>query len=198
MRKLFEYLLAQQRRHRPLGGVGMLLRETEEGTLHSSLSTPGGPEGAAAAADPDITFFLSDATTSDGDPPVTTNKVFVADGKISGEFPSGMGTGEYILDLDDPADALIYAGVTFDPTSLAITSRFLGVSGSGDFPESRVDAVDGGFLYWLLGFTFFDEDDAFRIVMNRTGDIEVIFSYGGNNGQPALFVWPDIGALALP
>jgi hypothetical protein len=195
MRKLFEYLLAQQRRYRPLGGIGMLLRESEEGTLHSALTTPGGP-GGAAADDPDITFFLSDASTSDGD--VVSNKVFVADGKINGEFPDGMGTSEYILDLADPADSLIYAAVTFDPTTLAITSRFLGVSGSGDFPESRVEDATHGFLYWLLGFTFFDADDAFRIVMKRVGDIEVIFSYGAVSGQPALIVFPDIGGLALP
>lgn len=151
----------------------------------------------SGGGDPDITFFLSDATVTEGDPPALSNKVFVADGKIDGAFPAGMGTSEYILDLPSPADSLIYAGVTFNPTTLAITSRFLGVSGSGDFPEPRVESLTEGFLYWLLGYTFFDVDDAFRIVMVRTGDIHTELIYGADAGKPALWAGDENGWLDL-
>jgi hypothetical protein len=168
-------------------------QRTPGGTIIRAKFNPSG-----AGEDPDITFFLSDASTSEGDPPVVTNKVFVADGKISGAFPSGMGTSEYIIDLADPSDSIIYAGITFNPTTLSIDSRFLGAASSGDFPLSRIDDTTHGFAYWQLGFTFFDVDDVFRIVMSRVGDIEVIFSYGAVSGLPALIVFPDIGGLALP
>ena len=182
MRKLFEYILKQQRRQRPLTGIGMALRETDEGTLHNAIPSPGGP-GEAAQEAPDITFFSSDATTTEATE--TSNKVFVSDGKINGEFPDGMGSEEYIIDLADPSDSLIYAAATFDADTLDITSRFLGVSGSDDFPESRIDE-GGGFLYWLLSFTFFDDDDDFRVVVTRCGNINFDFSYGAFNGALAL------------
>jgi hypothetical protein len=147
-----------------------------------------------SAGDPDITFFLSDATETEGDPPEESNKVLVADGKIDGEFPDGMGSSEYILDLETPEDSLIYAGATFNPETLAITSRFLGVSRSDNFPEARIDE-EGGFLYWLLGYTFFDDDEAFRIIMVRTGDIHTELIYGSSAGQPALWAGDEIGWL---
>lgn len=151
----------------------------------------------SGAGDPDITFFLSDATVTEGDPPEENNKVLVADGKIDGEFPAGMGSSEYTLDLENPGDSLIYAGITFNPTTLAITSRFLGVSTAADYPESRVESETEGFLYWLLGFTFFDSDDDFRITMVRTGDIHVELIYGALNGKPALWAGDENGWLDL-
>lgn len=146
---------------------------------------------------PNITFICSDATVNEGSPPVPSNKVLVADGKIDSQFPSGMGFGEYILDLADPSDSLIYAAATFTPTSLALTSRFLGVSGSGDFPESRVESATEGFLYWLLAFTYFDGDGVFKVVNVRVGDIYTELIYGSQNGQPALWAGAQIGWLDL-
>lgn len=163
-------------------GYGIRKRVGPGGVVLSVDKFPAAP---AAQGDPDIAFFISDASTTEGEPPVISNKVFVADGKINGTFPSGMGTSEYTLDLDNPADSLIYAGATFNPETLALTSRFLGVSDSPGFPESRVDE-EGGFLYWLLGFTFFDVDDDFRVVMTRVGDINFELVYGSMNGRPAL------------
>ena len=155
---------------------------------------------AEIASRPDISFLLEDATTSEGNPPATSNKVLVHDGQINGDFHSGMGDGNYVLDLPDPSDSLIYAAITFTPESLAITSRFLGVSGSGDFPESRVDE-DGGFLYWLIGFTYFDDADAFQIHQSKVGDINFAFTYGALNGKPALLPvdsgpgWIDLDSI---
>lgn len=148
------------------------------------------------ASVPNITFICSDATVSEGSPPMPSNKVLVADGKIDGQFPSGMGFGNYTIDLADPSDALIYAGATFNPTTLALTSRFLGVSSSGDFPESRVESDTSGFLYWLLSFTYFD-GEMFKVVNVRVGDIYTELIYGAQNGQPALFAGAQIGWLDL-
>lgn len=125
-------------------------------------------------------FILRNASTSDGGAAVK-----VLDGKLNGEFPSGMGFGDYVLTITNPEDSLIYVGATFNVETLAITTRFLGVSTAADFPESRVDE-DGGFLYWLIGFTYMDED-SFKIWQSRIGDINFDFSFGvDNGGRPAL------------
>lgn len=137
---------------------------------------------STGVAVPNIAFILSNASTSESG--TTVNKVKVFDGKINGVFPSGMGFDNYVLTISDPADAIIYAGATFNPSSLAITSRFLGVSTASSFPESRVDET-GGYLYWQLGFTFLD-DDTFTIVSTRVGDINFELVYGSMNGLPAL------------
>lgn len=176
----------------PIGKVNASYSGTEIITVPVRLGA-----GSGSSEDPDITFFLSDATVTEGDPPEVSNKVLVADGKIEGEFPAGMGLSEYTLDLATPEDALIYAGATFNPTTLAITSRFLGVSTAAEYPEGRVESETEGFLYWLLGYTFFDSDDVFRIVMVRTGDIHVELIYGAHAGQPALWAGDENGWLDL-
>lgn len=136
---------------------------------------------------PKIAFIVSNATVFEGDPPVESNKVLVKDGKINGNYPTGMPSNDtYTIDLADPADSLIYAGITFDPTTLAINSRFLGVSDSANFPESRVESDTSGFIYWLLAFTYFDVDGNFKVVNSRVGDINFSFSYGASGGAPAL------------
>lgn len=155
---------------------------------------------ARAAGIGNVSFALSDATiTVDGEP---SNRVLVNDGKINGTFPSGMGFGNYILDLVDPSDSLIYAGVTFNPTTLAENSWFLGVSGSGDFPESRIESATEGFLYWLLGFTYFDDGGNFVVWNDRLGSIHFAFTYGVTNGARGLLPidtgpgWLDTDAIA--
>lgn len=144
---------------------------------------------------PNITFLVSDASNVvNGEP---NNRVLVADGKINGQFPAGFGAGNFILDLNNPEDAQIYFGVTFNPTTLAITSRFCDESTSTDFPESRVESPTEGFLYWLQAFTYFDAGGVLQIRNVRAGDINFEFSYGANNGQPALLVDSDPGWLDL-
>lgn len=151
---------------------------------------------------PNISFLLQDATTTEGDPPEETNKVRVYDGKVNGQFPAGMGTGfDYVLDLADPSDSLIYVGVTFNPTTLLETSRFLGVSTAADYPEGRVESATEGFLYWLLGYTYFDADGAFVVWQSTLGNINFAFSYGSYNNKPALLPidsengWLDLEAI---
>lgn len=155
----------------------------------TETATTTAEEQAAAASVPDIAFYLSDATEGD------TAKVFVADGKVDGTFPDGMGGGDYVLTPGDPADAIIYVHATFNPETLELTSRSLGISAAADFPDSRVDE-EGGFLYWQLGFTFLD-GDTFRVVVTRTGDIHVELLYGAYNGKPALWAGAEIGWLDL-
>lgn len=141
-------------------------------------------EDAAAAAIPNIAFLLENASNIvDGEP---NNRVNVLDGKINGQYPIGMGFGEYIIDLSNPEDAIIYVGITFNPTTLEITSRFLGESTAALFPESRVESATEGFAYWQLGFTFFDADGAFTIWQTKLGNIDFEFVYGALNGKAAL------------
>lgn len=131
-----------------------------------------------------IAFQLTDASNIVGDTP--NNRVKVFDGKINGDYPIGMGFGNYILDLSNPEDAIIYAGITFNPTTLVITSRFLGESTASAFPESRVESATEGFIYWQLGFTFFDGNGTFTVWQTMLGNIDFELVYGSFNGRPAL------------
>lgn len=145
---------------------------------------------------PNITFLVSDASNVVAGQP--NNRVLVADGKINGQFPAGFGAGNFILDLNTPEDALIYFGVTFNPTTLAETSRFCAESTAADFPESRVESVTQGFLYWLQAFTYFDANGTFQIRNVRAGDINYQIIFGSQNGKPALLpVNSDPGWLDL-
>ena len=137
----------------------------------------------AGGAFPNISFLLSNASVTENNE--TTYRVGVYDGKIKGEFPAGMGFGGYELDIDDPSDAIIHAGITFNPDTLAITSRFLGVTTAADFPESRIVSDTNAFLYWQIGYAYLD-GDTFRVVNTLLGNIDFVFSYGEDGGFPAL------------
>lgn len=144
-----------------------------------------------------ISFLLRNASIVVAGVPTKRVKVF--DGKINGQYPSGMGFGNYILTISTPSDAIIYAGLTFNPTTLAITSRFLGVSTAAAFPISRVDSATEGFLYWQIGFTYLDANGAFTIWQTKLGNIDFAFTYGAFNGAPALLpVDSQPGWLAIP
>lgn len=140
----------------------------------------------AAVVFPQISFLMSDVSTSTGTPPVVTNKVKVLDGKVNGTFPAGMGFGNYVLTIPHPESSLIYVGLTFNPTTQAITSRFLEVDQYSTPPVSRIDSLTSGFLYFLIGFTYLDSGSAFKIWQTRLGDINFAFNYGEYNGLPAL------------
>jgi hypothetical protein len=190
LREVIEKLFRELTSRTPVEGLGIYIDRTDNGSVISAASQPGGKASAAAAAaanDPDISFFLSDASVTEGDPPETSNRVLVADGKINGEFPSGMGVGQYILDLDDPADSIIHAIITFDPDTLDILSRDLAAAGSGALPTPGIDPdTNIGTFIVMLGFTYFDSDDVFRVTNTHLGHIDFELVYGALNGQPAL------------
>lgn len=170
-------------------GVGIRKRVGENTFI---LSVDARSSRSGGANDPDIAFFLSNATTSEGDPPEESNKVEVADGKINGQFPSGMGgpgSDPFILDITDPADCIIYAEITFNAESLEITSREINQSPAGSIPESGIDGGTGSFIV-MLGFTFFDSDDEWRIINTHLGNIDFVISYASNLGKPALVALP--------
>lgn len=141
-------------------------------------------EASIGEAVGNIAFRLTDASNTVAG--VENNRVKIFDGKINGQFPAGMGFGNYIIDISTPEDAIIYVGITFNPTTLAITSRFLGESTAALFPESRVESATEGFAYWQIGFTFFDANGAFTIWQTKLGNIDFEFGYGALNGKAAL------------
>lgn len=128
-------------------------------------------------------FLMKNATVTVAG--VTTFKVLILDGKINGTFPSGMGFGNYKLTVPTQATYMILAGVTFNPTTLLETSRFLEIDLPAAVPESRVESATAGFLYWQIGFVYFT---AGKMIIWQTwlGDINFAFSYGAYNGKPAL------------
>lgn len=182
-------------RNRPQWGDNMTGQRTPGGVILRAKFKP-----VNSAEDPDISFFLSDASVTEGDPPELSNKVLVNTGKINGEFPTGMGTEDYILDVEDPHDCLIYAIVTFDPDTLEILSRDLGAAKAADFPDDGigVETEGVGQFAQLLGFTYFDSDEDFRIHQVFAGDINFKIIYGQNEGNasalavPCYSDWMDI------
>jgi hypothetical protein len=91
---------------------------------------------AHAPAAIDGPLYLAGSPESDG----SVGRHF--DGKIDGQFPAGMGSGNYILDLETPEDALIFYGATFNPETLEFTSRFADVKKAADYPVARIDDMD--------------------------------------------------------
>lgn len=148
-----------------------------------------------------ISFRMIDASTSAGTPPVTTYKVKVFDGKINGAYPTGMGSGNYVLTVANPETALIYAGVSFNPTTFAITSRFLQVSDNTSPPVSEITTLTTGVLYFLIGYTYKTANGTFTIWQTWLGDIYYDLMYGVLNAAPAIIPVgqaPRVGWLAVP
>lgn len=167
-------------------GKNVTGRQTPGGITISARGFP-----ANGGVDLDGSFFPTDKTTTIDDE--VTNRVLINDGKINGTFPAGMGGGDYTIDLDNPEDANVLAGITFDEETLEITSRFIQETTSEAFPENRIE--DGvGFFYWPLFFTYFDDGGKFQIHIQLLGDLTVNFAYGFYNAAPALFV--DGGAVS--
>lgn len=202
LRDVIAQLFDELNRRTVLEGLGFFVEQTESGRIGSVLPSSGrnAAPGAAAATDPDISFFLSDASVTEGDPPVESNKILVNAGKVNGEFPDGLGTEDYIIDVADPADCLVYVLVTFDPDTLEILSRQVGASTAAAFPDDGIGVVEDGVGQFaqLLGFTYFDSDDDFRIHQVYLGDINFKIIYGQNGGVasalaiPCFSDWMDI------
>lgn len=141
-----------------------------------TAATPAAEPAQAAEPVPILLpFFLSAAGPS---------SVLVADGKINGEFPSGMGTGDYVLEIPDPGDGIIYAIVTFDALTLAIDSRSLAVTSSGSFPDDTLTTTTGT-LNIQIGFTYLN-GETMVVRNNIIGDINFALVYGSYNSAPAI------------
>lgn len=174
-------------RNRPEFGDNITGQRTPAGVILRAKFQP-----SAANTDPDLAFFMSDATTTEGDPPEVSNKILINNGKINGEFPTGMGTEDYVLDVDDPSDCLIHLLVTFDPDTLEILSRDIATSTAAAFPDDGFDLPTEGVGQFaqMLGFTYFDSDDDFRIHQVYVGDLNFKIIYGQNNGKASALVVP--------
>lgn len=158
--------------NRPIFGTNIQGTATPNGTIIRAK-----PQAPTQQQPPEISFaFKRQSGVDEDDNPVL--QVLIKDGKINGEFPDGMGFGEYALTIPDGAGD-IWAGVTFDPDTLEITSRFLD---SGTFPEPP----DFGTFYIYLGFAFLDGGGKFQVHNTYVGDINFELVYGAFNGQPAI------------
>lgn len=201
LRDNFQQIVDRLNQIAPIAGTGIAIDEKPDGRQISAETNPSSPGNKAStggsgsqSTNPHIAFYMSDA--SDGG----VSKVLIADGKINGTFPSGMGGGNYILTVPTSATYIILAGVTFNPTTLGENSWFLDIELPEDVPESRVEDADNGFLYWQIGYVYFS-DDTMTIVNTKVGDINFAFSYGAYNGKPALLPidtgpgWLDLVAL---
>lgn len=182
--------------------IGSVQREATQGDFPADIPETL-QEVNQASVDLNISFLLRDASTTSGRPPITTNKVMVLDGLINFMSPDGMGTGDFVLVIDDPAESVIYAEVGFNPTTLLETSRLIKVwkPADGAFPESRVEDPTTGFLIYQIGYTFLDTDGKMLVWNVWVGDINFAFGYGVVNAKRGLLPmssppgWLDLTAL---
>lgn len=181
----------------PLEGLGITIEQTASGRTISTLNTPGGKSGAAGAAaanDPDISFFVSDASVTEGDPPETSNKIQVNPGKINDDFPTGLSFAEpYIIDIAEPDGSFLLVLMTYDPDTWSggsdgVLSRDLEVIGPGDdYPEEGI--TDGvGLKIQQLAFMYFDSDGDWRIHMTYVGDVDFSADNANSNVIATEFV----------
>ncbi len=170
----------------PIEGLGIALDQTDHGRQISSTATSGGRAGGGSISLP---FQVKDVSADDG------LKVQVTDGKINGEFPAGMGFGNYILDVAEESFQEVYAIVTFDSETLDISSRTLGVS------NSPPDSEDGTAIIPIADLQVTYDGDGnpiLAIEQIEVGDINFDFLYGQVNGQPSLFLLKSYGQIAIP
>ena len=158
-------------------GRGINIRKRTGDGMVILSGMPGGAAGAGQN-DPDLSFFLSDASTIEDE--VETNKIFVNPGKINDELPTGMSFDEdYIIDVADPDGSFLIAIMTFDPDiweggTEGVLSRDLQVIGPGDeYPEEGI--TDGvGRKIQQLAFMYFDSDEDWRLHQTYIGDIDFL------------------------
>lgn len=129
-------------------------------------------------------------------------KVKVRDGYVNGVFPTGMGSDNYELTITNPADAIIYAIMTYNPDTLAVLSTDLGVSTAADFPASEIVTTPAPLATVVvqIGFVYVQDDKP--VVLNSiAGDINYALIYGARNGAPAMLpvkTYTDWIALPTP
>ncbi len=164
------------------------------------------PQGASSGLG-DISFAMEEASpgATGASGPSASHRISIVDGKVNGHFPDGMGSGDYVLPIEDTkvADghsAIIFVGASIDFSTLAVgaldhslwlqaTRDDAVVGGMPGEAESRVDWTDHVgtiFLYYPIGFCYLDSHSRFQIQQTYLGDINYQFSMGAYNGVPAI------------
>ena len=154
------------------------------------------PQGAPATNVNEYSFELENYASPGTlaiDPDAYTVSIHVAYGEINDTPPDGMtGADDYFLTIPGANDGTeIYAVITYDTDTLAITSRTLAFAAS--VPDSDLGTLNVG-----IGFVDISYDGDGKITEvnphNRyCGDINLQLSYGVFNGAPALFPVPILG-----
>jgi hypothetical protein len=155
-----------------------VLKKTQAGFVTLS----GQPSGRRGGGRPIDLAFAFTPTSIVNEANETVNGVLIRDGKINGEFPSGMGFGDYILWMST-SYMDIWAGITFDTDTLEITSRWLD---SGTFPTVPVPEEEFGTTYFYLGFAYVEDGQTSHVLNTYAGDINFELIYGAFNSMPAL------------
>lgn len=188
-----------------IAGNNVSLRRSDGYVIFTGNPAPGIGGGVA----PDVPFTVVDASTVDTSGTVHL-KVLVVDGQVNHQYPTGMGFGNFVLNLIEEPYRQVYIEITFDPTSLAVTSTTVGVSDNP--PKSGVanlPAATGptgatgatgatgpstmGTLIIPLADVYMEYTSGFpsvpfisSIQQYEDGNIIFQFVYGAFNGVPSL------------
>jgi hypothetical protein len=101
--------------------------------------------------------------------------VQVLDGHVNFEYPSGMGFGDFTLTIS--SSTTVYLIITYNTTTLAITSRSIT---TGSTPDSTQGTVYIELADVTVG------DGALEIEQLHEGNINMALIYGAFNGAPAI------------
>lgn len=168
-----------------IAGNNVLLKRSD-GYVILTGNAAGRPGGGKTTPLP---FAVIDATVVNPDNTVNL-KVQVVDGKVNDEYPTGMGFGDFILDLVEETFQEVYLYITFDSLTLDITSRTIDVSDTP--PDSSVTATVGTLILPLADITisYTTGPPSLPYVSDihqiEIGDIIFQLVYGALNGAPAL------------
>jgi hypothetical protein len=143
-------------------------------------------------------FDVFDATTTVFPSGPVNLKVKVIDGKVNGEYPSGMGFNNYVISLDEESYQQVYLYITYDETTLDITSRTLDVSDSPPDPVSGtliIPLADITISYTAISLPDHPTSLPYVSVINQLEDGNINFTliYGLQDGVPALLAIKSYG-----
>lgn len=126
--------------------------------------------GPVAEGGSTVAFSVVDVSSGDD------LRVKVLDGHVNFEYPSGMGFDNYTLAVS--SSSTVYLIITYNQTTLEITSRTLAIA------ASVPDSVAGTVRIELADVTV--TDDGLEIEQQHEGNINMALIYGGFNGAPAI------------
>lgn len=136
----------------------------------------------ASGSSQSFPFHVADASDDTG------LKVSVKDGKVNDQYPSGMGSNDYVLEIEEETFQEVLLVATFNRETLELTSIFLDVT---DDPASYTDDyVEKPIVIPIADIIITYDADSNPIVtvyQKQLGDISFQLVYGALSGAPALY-----------
>ena len=176
---------------------------SEPGFSNSHYQAPfptpqGGTTAVATEENSNANRYSFELELDSVDAKAYTVDIHIGYGEINNDPPVGMTEeDDYVVTLAGAASGTeFWAVITYDPDSLEITSRSI------NWGPSVPDTNTIGTLYVGLGFVDFDYGPGGKIIAvyprnRQCGDINLVFTYGALNAEPAICAPPYMDWVAV-